>query len=103
MKVEKYRNQLNDIRKNIIDDIKKIFEKYQENGELSTVREGEDIDEGISLDYVKDRDDYYVDDIICIVEGREVYTEDNRVFDLWDFNAEELLRFYEELLDIYEP
>lgn len=104
MKVEKYRKQLYDISEDIINDIWKIFEKYQEDGELKTVREGDDVDEGISLDYVKDTDDYYIDDIVCMTEDKHLYTEDNREFSLViDFNTEELLRIYEELLEIYEP
>lgn len=100
MKQKNYRNQLNNIKSQILDEIWKIFNKCQEDGELSLEQD----DEGIDLDYIRGREyswEQYNDEIIAMDKDGELYTNDDRELDLHDFDTWELLKFYEELVDIY--
>lgn len=100
MKESEYRKKIYVIRKEILEKIYKIFDKHQEDGELSLMHN----DEGIDLDYVRGREyswEQYNDEILTMDKDGELYTEDNRDLDLHDFDTCELLKFYEELVEIY--
>lgn len=107
MRKTKYQKQLDDIRNQALDEIWKIFNKNQVDGELNIAYGDDDVDEGegIGLDYVRYREDsweQYNDEIIAMDKDGELYTEWDIQLSIHDFNACELVRFLEELKSIFK-
>lgn len=100
MKNSNYRKQLNDIKSQVLDKIWKVFNKYQQECELNLEHDNG----GIDLDYVRYREyswEQYNDEIIAMDINGEIYTEWDKELNICDFNTCELVRFYEEIIEIY--
>lgn len=102
-----YEKLLLDVRNQALDEIWKIFNKNQVGGELNTIYgdDSTDAGQGIDLDYVRYREDsweQYDDEIVGMDKDGELYTEWDRRLSIHDFNACEMVKFLQELKNIFK-
>lgn len=106
MKKSKYQKKLDKIREEVLAEIWKIFEEHQEDGELSLIYDDEDDEgEGISLDYITNREnkwEQFDDGLNYMDKNGELYTDWDMVLNIKEFTTCELVRFWEQLTEIYE-
>lgn len=102
MEKTKFQKKLDIIRKEVLEEIWNIFDKYQDDGRLNLV---DDNDGGIELDYVKNREEsweQYDDGMNSMDKDGEIYTDWDKDLNIEDFTTCELVKFHEQLTNLYK-